>query len=152
MEGCAAERDTSTGVQSKIVGALTKAAADGGELESAVRDCTRLNSAQIHDAYVATVNGERVLVALDNWAAESLIDVSVDVSGMEEMTDDEMTILGVDGTGTKTGPLIKVPVENRKGAKLEFALCRRMKLHDRLGVKLIVSKQKLRSLVQNTGN
>ena len=47
MDVCAAERATNTEVQSKLVGALTKAAADGRELENAVRDCTRLNSAQI---------------------------------------------------------------------------------------------------------
>ena len=136
MEVGAGERSTNT----KIVAALTKAAADGGELEEAVRDCTRLSSAQIHEAYVATVNGTRMLVALDNWAAESLIDISVDVSGMEVLTDDEMLILGVNGNGTKTGPLIKVPVENRKGAKLEFALCRRLDVFSRLGVKLVVAK------------
>jgi len=124
----------------KVVAALTKAAADGGELEEAVRDCTRLSSAQIHEAYVATVNGTRMLVALDNWAAESLIDITVDVSGMDVLTDDEMLILGVDGSGTKTGPLIKVPVENRKGAKLKFALCRRLDVFSRLGVKLVVAK------------
>ena len=136
MEVGAGERSTNT----KVVAALTKAAADGGELEEAVRDCTRLSSAQIHEAYVATVNGTRMLVALDNWAAESLIDISVDVSGMEVLTDDEMLILGVNGNGTKTGPLIKVPVENRKGAKLEFALCRRLDVFSRLGVKLVVAK------------
>ena len=73
MDMCAAERATTTEVQSKLVGTLAKAAAD-------VRDCARLNLAQIHDAYVATMNtnGERVMLALDNWAAESLVDVSVD--------------------------------------------------------------------------
>ena len=79
-------------INTKVVEALTKAAADGGKLEEAVRDCTRLSSAQIHEAYVATVNGTRMLVALDNWAAETLIDVTVDVSGMGILTDDEMPI------------------------------------------------------------
>ena len=60
-------------INTKVVAALTKATADGGELEEAMRNCTRLSSAQIHEAYVATVNGTRMLVALDNWAIESLI-------------------------------------------------------------------------------
>ena len=117
MELSAGECYTNT----KVVAALTKAAADGGELEEAVRDCTRLSSAQIHEAYVATVNGTRMLVALDNWAAESLIDITVDVSGMDVLTDDEMLILGVDGSGTKTRPLLKVPCSGeQEGSKAEI--------------------------------
>ena len=34
---------------------------------------------------------------------------------MDVMADDEILILGVNDTGTKTDPLIKVPVENRYG-------------------------------------
>ena len=93
-----------------------------------------LESEEIQDVWIGAVAGETAILMADSYASESMIDNSIDVSGLEKMTDDYMLLKGFGGSaGERVGEMYKVPIEMRLGAEPQYVLARQTDLVEKLG-------------------
>jgi hypothetical protein len=87
------------------------------------------------------VAGETAILMADSYASESMIDNSIDVSGLEKMTDDYLLLKGFGGSaGERVGEMYKVPIEMRLGAEPQYVLARQTDLVEKLGGKCLIAR------------
>ena len=85
--------------------------------------------------------GEVAILMADSYASESMIDSSIDVSGLEKMTDDFLLLKGFGGSaGERVGEMYKVPIEVRLGAGSQYVLARQTDLVGKLGGKCLIAR------------
>jgi hypothetical protein len=106
-----------------------------------VRLTQSLESEEIQDGWIGTVAGETAILMADSYASESMIDNSIDVSGLEKMTDDYLLLKGFGGSaGERVGEMYKVPIEMRLGAEPQYVLARQTDLVEKLGGKCLIAR------------